>query len=176
LEDYGPKIDEEGRGTLKRLAGAAKNMAQLIDDLLALSRLQRTEMRKEDVNLSEMAQAIVQELKSRGADAEFIVQPNLHAVADKGLLRVVMMNLIENASKFASKSENPQVEVGCCLIEDKTTYYVKDNGVGFDMKYVDKIFRPFERLHRSEEYPGTGIGLANVERVVERHGGRVWAE
>lgn len=176
LEDYGPKIDEEGRGTLRRLANAAKNMAQLIDDLLALSRLQRTEMRKEQVDLSDMALAIAQELKSRGANVNFIIQPNLHAVADKGLLRVVMMNLIENATKFASKSESPKVEVGCCLIEEKTTYYVKDNGVGFDMKYVDKIFRPFERLHRTEDYPGTGIGLANVERVVERHGGSVWAE
>ena len=177
-EDYSAKLDQDGNNTLKRLANAAKNMAHLIDDLLELSRLQRTEMRREDVDLSDLAQSIAAELSSRGTctATNFSIQPHLHVVADKGLLRVAMMNLIENACKFAGRSESPCVEVGCCDAGGRMAFYVRDNGVGFDMKYVDKIFRPFERLHRAEDYPGTGIGLANVERVIERHGGQIWAE
>lgn len=176
MEDYTDKLDEEGQRTLKRLAAASKNMGQLIDDLLHLSKIQRAEIRKEDVNISEICQGIAQELGFRGSNVAFQVQPDLKVVADRGLIRVALMNLLENASKFASKSESPRVEIGMCQLDGKPVYFVKDNGVGFDMKYVDKIFRPFERLHRAEDYPGTGIGLANVERVIERHGGRVWAE
>ncbi len=178
LEDCSDQLDENGCKSLIRLTVAAKNMAQTIDDLLELSSLQRADMRKEEVNLSELGQFIAQELKNRDtcAAVDIDVQPDLHAQADKGLLRVALVNLMENACKFAGRGDHPHVEVGKCKVDDKTVFYVKDNGVGFDMQYVDKIFRPFERLHRAEDYPGSGIGLANVERVIERHGGRVWAE
>ena len=178
LEDHSDRLDEHGVDALNRLIKTAKNMAVTIDDLIELSKLQRIDMQKTEIDFSEVAEYIVQELRARGtcSETEFIIQPGLATIADKGLLRVALMNLMENACKFASRSEHPRVEVGCTLMSGIPTFFVRDNGVGFDMKYVDKIFRPFERLHRAEEYPGTGIGLANVERVIERHGGRVWAE
>lgn len=178
LEDHGDRLDEPGIDTLKRLIKTAKNMANTIDDLIELSKLQRAQMRKEDVDFTELSEFIAQELRARGtcSSTEFVIQPGMEVHADKGLLRVALMNLVENACKFAGRNENPRVEIGCSRINEMPTFFVRDNGVGFDMKYVDKIFRPFERLHRAEDYPGTGIGLANVERVVERHGGRVWAE
>lgn len=178
LEDCADRLDENGCKSLIRLTLAAKNMAQTIDDLLELSSLQRTEMKKEEVDVSELTQFIAQELKTREAcsSVDFEIEPSLRAMADKGLLRVALVNLMENACKFAGRGENPRVQIGKCMVDDKIVFFVRDNGVGFDMQYVDKIFRPFERLHRAEDYPGTGIGLANVERVVERHGGRIWAE
>lgn len=178
LEDCSDQLDESGCKSLIRLTVSAKNMAQTIDDLLELSSLQRADMRKEEVDLSELGQFIAQELKARDtcSAVDIEVEPDLHAQADKGLVRVALVNLMENACKFASKGEHPCVQLGKCQVDEKTVFYVKDNGVGFDMQYVDKIFRPFERLHRAEDYPGTGIGLANVERVIERHGGCIWAE
>jgi len=178
LEDFSERLDEQGIAMLERLIKTAKNMATTIDDLIELSKLQRAEMNKELVDVSELAEFIAHELKARGtcSATEFVVQQGLKVNADKSLLRVALINLIENACKFASRSECPRVEVGCVDQEGGPTFFVRDNGVGFDMKYVDKIFRPFERLHRAEDYPGSGIGLANVERAVERHGGRVWAE
>ncbi len=178
LEDYSERLDDQGISMLQRLIKTAKNMATTIDDLIELSKLQRAEMNKEEVDFSELAEFVAQELKARGtcSATEFVVQPGLKVSADKSLLRVALVNLLENACKFAGRNESPRVEVGCIDNEGSRTFFVRDNGVGFDMKYVDKIFRPFERLHRAEDYPGSGIGLANVERAVERHGGRVWAE
>ena len=178
LEDHAAQLDEDGVGTLQRLIKAAKNMASTVETLLELSKLQRKEMNKEDVDLSELADFIAQDIKARGAcpKTEFRIESSLKVHADKGLIRVALVNLMENACKFASRGEDPCVEVGSLDKNGAHTYFVRDNGVGFDMQYVDKIFQPFERLHRAEEFPGTGIGLANVLRVIERHGGRVWAE
>jgi PAS domain S-box-containing protein len=178
LEDHSDRLDGAGVASLHRLIKTAKNMATTIDDLIELSKLQRIDMQKEEVDFSGLAEFVAQELCSRGTclSTEFVIQGGLSAFADKGLLRVALMNLMENACKFASKGEHPRVEIGCVTVNGVRSFFVRDNGVGFDMRYVDKIFRPFERLHRAEDYPGTGIGLANVERVVERHGGRVWAE
>jgi PAS domain S-box-containing protein len=178
LEDYSPRLDEEGQAKLKRLVNASKNMAQLIDDLLQLSQLNRVEMDRRQVDVSDLAQAIAAELTSRTTcgRSSFKIHQSLHADADPGLLKVAMVNLMENACKFAAKSQSPTIEVGCQQMEREVAFYVRDNGVGFDPQYADKIFRPFERLHKADEYPGTGIGLANVARVIERHGGRIWAE
>lgn len=178
LEDYSPKLDENGQASLKRLVTASKSMAQLIDDLLQLSQLNRVEMKRRDVDLSDLVESIAAELTTRSScgNSKIKVEKSLHVEADPGLLKVALVNLLENACKFAGKNPTPCIEVGSVEMEKNVTFFVRDNGVGFDPQYADKIFRPFERLHKPDEYPGTGIGLANVARVIERHGGRIWAE
>jgi len=153
-------------------------MAQLIDDLLKLSRVARFEMKRERVDLSALAKNITERLTHNHPErsAEFIVADDLIAYGDERLLNVVLENLIANAWKFSENNPATVIEFGATLQDDTVTYFVKDNGVGFDMTYVGKLFGPFQRLHRDTVFPGTGIGLATVKRVINRHGGRVWIE
>jgi PAS domain S-box-containing protein len=178
LDDYGDKLDEEAKDYLHRIMNAGFRMTDMIDDLLQYSRLGRREMRVELTDLSRIAEEVVSEIKRRHPDnnATFRVQPGLTTRADSQLLRVVMENLLDNAFKFASKTTEPIIEFGALEREGGTAFFVRDNGIGFDPQYVGKLFQPFERLHRTIDYPGTGIGLANVQRIIHRHGGKVWAE
>jgi light-regulated signal transduction histidine kinase (bacteriophytochrome) len=157
---------------------AAQRMGQLIDDLLNLSRMTRSEMTWETVDLSALAQSVAAELKKTQPErqVEFVIAPGVVANGDAQLLRIAMENLLGNAWKFTEKQPRARIEFGVTQHDGKPAYFVRDNGVGFDMTYVDKLFTPFQRLHPVTEFPGTGIGLALVQRIVHRHGGRVWAE
>ncbi|CAN5385879.1 hypothetical protein BH11ARM1_BH11ARM1_03680 [soil metagenome] len=169
IEDYGDKIDEEGKQELLRASNAAKRMSKLIDDLLQYSRLGRRDMNPREVDLSDIA---VESAKELGIPAESLaITPGLVAKADPDLMRVLLTNLLENAWKFSKNAAEPRIE----FFATSEGFSVRDNGVGFSMEFVDKLFVPFERLHSPKDYPGTGIGLANVKRIVNRHGGRVWA-
>lgn len=179
MKDYSDRLDVTGSDYLKRLHGASQRMGQLIDALLKLSRVMKTEMRSGRVYLSGMARTIAADLRKVQPErkAEVIITENLSATGDPGLLRVVMENLIGNAWKFTGSRELARIEVGSAGEKDgKTVFFVRDNGAGFDMKYADRLFSPFQRLHGEEEFPGTGIGLATVYRIIQRHGGEIWAE
>jgi len=178
LEYYGEKLDEQGRHYLQRMDQVSQRMGKLIDDLLSLSRLTRVEMRRERVDLSAMARGIGAELRERepGREVEFVVGERLSAQGDAQLLRVVLENLIGNAWKFTAKHPRARIEFGRLVHRGKSVYFVRDDGVGFDMAYVEKIFGAFQRLYPSTEFEGSGIGLATVERIITRHGGQVWAE
>jgi PAS domain S-box-containing protein len=173
LEDYGDELREDAKRELKRQAAAAKRLADLIDDLLQFSRLGRAEIARREFDLSAVAHEIVGDaVRRHGVEATINIQPGLQASGDETLLRMVIENLVDNALKYRKADEPPSIEIG----QDAGAYYVRDRGIGFESAYADKVFQPFERLHRATEYPGTGIGLANVKRIVERHGGRVWVE
>ncbi len=178
LEDAADRLDDDGRDCLGRIRGAAREMAQLIEDLLALSRVSRAEMRREAVDLSALAQAVGNELRASQLDraVDLSVEPGLAAHGDPSLLRSVLRNLLGNAWKFTGKAAAPRVEFGRIPRDGETAYFVRDNGAGFDMAYSAKLFAPFQRLHSAAEFPGTGVGLATVARIVRRHGGRAWAE
>jgi signal transduction histidine kinase len=178
LEDYADKLDETGKGYLQEVRGASQEMAQLIDDVLELARVTRSEMRREVVNLSEMAQAVVRELQKREPQrtAKVNLEEGLSTHGDKRLLRIVLTNLLGNAWKFTSKQEQAEITFGSERKNGEISYFVRDNGAGFDMAYVNRLFGAFQRLHTAGEFEGTGIGLATVQRVINRHGGRVRAE
>jgi signal transduction histidine kinase len=178
LEDYADELDEEGNDYLKRVRAASQRMGQLIDDLLDLSRMTRSEMRREGVDLSDLAKSIAEELKRSEPErrVEFLIEGGLLVEGDKSLLRVVLENLLRNAWKFTGKQTHARIEFGASEQEDERAYFVRDNGAGFDMAYADKLFGAFQRLHGGSEFEGTGIGLATVQRIIHRHGGRVWAE
>jgi signal transduction histidine kinase len=178
LEDYGNKLDGEGREVLQRVRNGAQRMGQLIDDLLKLSRVTRGEMRQEMVDLSSMAKAALTEFQKTKPErqVECVVAEGVIAHGDGRLLRVALENLLGNAWKFTGKRSQGKIEFGITRRDGKTAYFVRDNGVGFDMAYLDKLFGAFQRLHGMKEFPGTGIGLATVQRIVHRHGGEVWAE
>ncbi len=177
-EDYGGRLDDEGRGYLKRVRAATQRMGQLIDDLLKLSRVTRAEMMREEVSLTEVAREVAGELKESrpGRDVTFRVEEGLVARADGRLLRILLENLLGNAWKFTSRREQALIEVGAVAHDGGRAFYVRDNGAGFDMAYAGKMFGAFQRMHGASEFEGTGIGLATVARIVHRHGGRVWAE
>jgi len=179
VEDQADKLDEQGKNLLGRVRAAAQRMGQLIDDLLVLSRVTRGEMHRERVDLSGLAQATAEELRKEGPErtAEFIIADGLVANGDEQLLRVVLANLLGNAWKFTSKHEKARIEFAAARQQSgEPAYFVRDDGAGFDMAYVDKLFGPFQRLHAMHEFPGSGVGLASVQRIIRRHGGRVWAE
>ena len=178
LEDYTQQLDEEGRDSLKRIISGTDKMGRLIDDLLNLSRITRTEMRREPLNMSLMVRKIAEgkEKAQPEREVEFLIEDGLFAYGDEHLLNVVFENLIENAWKFTGKSESARIEFGAIRRDAKTTYFIRDNGTGFDMAHAGKLFQPFQRVHAMHEFPGTGIGLATVKRIIERHGGRVWIE
>lgn len=178
VEDYGESFDAMGKNYLERIRVNSQTMADLIDGLLTLSRLTRAEMRRETVNLSEISADIIQQMRERDPQRKVnaLVAPNLIAQGDGRLLRNVLENLLGNAWKFTAKTENARIEFGVTQEEGQTVYFVRDNGAGFDMTYSDKLFGAFQRLHGTKEYEGTGIGLATVQRIVRRHGGRIWAE
>jgi PAS domain S-box-containing protein len=179
LEDYGDKIDDEGRNYLMRVRTAAQRMSQLIDDLLNLSRVTRTPLNAETTNLSSIAQRLIRDLQQNDPTriVDVSITPNLAAHSDPRLMKVVLENLINNAWKFTSKQEFARIEFGAMeKPANGRVYFIRDNGAGFDMEYVNKLFGVFQRLHTNNEFPGIGIGLAIVQRIINRHGGRVWAE
>lgn len=177
LEDYGEKLDEEGKQYLRRVRANTQHMGVLIDDLLKLARITRVEMKKSIVSLSDIARRIFKQLQEQQPElnVKIIIADNFNVEGDEQLLNVMLSNLLENAWKYSSKSPKPIIEFNRIKQGDETVFYVKDNGAGFDMKYVDKAFDVFQRLH-GREYEGTGIGLATVSRIIKRHDGRIWAE
>ncbi len=178
MEDYYDKLDEEGRDSLNRIFAATDKMGRLIDDLLNLSRLTRAEMTRQQVNISTLVRKIAEAKKKAQPEreVEFVIQDHLFVEGDGQLLNVMLENLLENAWKFTGKSESARIEFGAMNKEGKLIYFIRDNGIGFDMEYAGKLFQPFQRVHAMDEFPGTGIGLATVKRIIERHGGRVWIE
>ncbi len=178
LEDYAEKLDEEGKHYLHRVRAAAQRMGQLIDDMLSLSRVTRGEMRMEKVNLSSLAQEIASELARHEPErtAAFTIAPEVLVTGDAGFLRVALENLLGNAWKFTSKRRDATIEFGVTEQEGQPVYFVRDNGAGFNAKWAGRLFGAFQRLHTPEEFPGTGVGLATVQRIIHRHGGHVWAE
>jgi len=178
LDQWADALDPKAKDYLGRVRASAQRMGELIDDLLELSRVGRAELRRGPTNLSEIARAVVAELRKREPDRqiEIDIQEGLVAEADRRLMHIVFENLLGNGWKFTAKTEQPRIEVGSSPSHDGTVYFVRDNGAGFDMAYGEKLFRPFQRLHSTTDYPGTGIGLATVHRIVDRHGGRVSSE
>ena len=179
LEDYTERLDAEGKDYLQRIRGATQRMAELIEALLALSRVTRTELQRDSIDFSHMARAIAADLQQQepGRHVEWSIADGLMADGDARLLRVVLENLLGNAWKFTAKTSAARIELGRLSQNDGTeTFFVRDNGAGFDMAFADQLFGVFQRLHRDNEFGGTGVGLAIVHRVVTRHGGQVWAE
>jgi signal transduction histidine kinase len=177
-EDYGKALDAEALGYLSRITAATHRMGDLIDALLGLSRVARGEFRRELVDLSRLAEGVGKQLQAANADraVDFRSDKGVVAQGDAALLRIVLENLIGNAWKFTGKTEGAAIAFGVEQKEGARVYYVRDNGAGFDMAYAAKLFAPFQRLHTDRDFAGTGIGLATVQRIVQRHGGRIWAD
>jgi PAS domain S-box-containing protein len=178
LDSYHDKLDADGQDWLREIVLNAKKMAALIDALLALARLTRSETRQESVELSIVAKAAAERLRAAdpGRSVEFVIADHLRANLDPSLALALVENLLGNAWKFTGKVPNARIEMGTTMFEGAQAFFVRDNGAGFDMEFAGKLFAPFQRLHTVDEFPGTGIGLATVQRIVRRHGGRVWAE
>jgi PAS domain S-box-containing protein len=178
LEDYANVLDTTGQHHLRRVSDAAQHMGRLIDSLLALGRLTRVNVRSQQVDLSELARATAERLRESQPDraVEFVIAEGLKEKGDLALLRATLENLLSNAWKFTRNQPKPRIEFGSNRDEGKIAYFVRDNGAGFDMAYASKLFGVFQRLHTTNEFEGTGVGLATVQRIVQRHGGRVWAE
>jgi DNA-binding response OmpR family regulator len=178
LEDCGDNLPPVGQDYLRRVRAAAQRMGELIDDLIELSRVERTELRRERVDVSRMAELTAATLRKStpGRAVTVVVQPDIMAEVDPRLFRIVLENLMGNAWKFTSKVSAPTIEFGATRDGDSTTFFIKDNGAGFNQERAAKLFAPFQRLHSEADFPGTGIGLATVQRIVSRHGGRVWAK
>ncbi len=178
LEDYTEELDDQGKDYLRRVRSASQQMAQLIDDLLELSRLTRSKMKRETVDLTALVSGITEELCKSQPErrVDFIIQKGVMANGDRQLLRVVLENLLDNAWKFTSKNPSARIEFGVREVQGKKAYFVADDGAGFNMAYADKMFGAFQRLHSDDEFPGTGIGLATVQRIINRHRGEIWAE
>jgi light-regulated signal transduction histidine kinase (bacteriophytochrome) len=178
IEDYEDKLDEEGIRLLNIVRDNTKKMGQLIDDILLLSRASRQEMKISELDMSSLANRVYLDFQqdTEGRNIAFKADNIPVAKGDRALLTQVFSNLIGNAIKFTREKENATIEVGSNEDKDYKIYYVKDNGAGFDMKYYDKLFGLFQRLHSQEEFEGTGVGLSIVQRIISRHGGRVWGE
>ncbi len=176
LEKHGDKLEAEGRRYLERVREGSQRMGLLVDDLLKLSRVARAELQRREVDLSELARTIASELQQTAPERKvaFDIAPGIVANGDGRLLRLLLVNLLDNAWKFTSNHLQTKIDFGVTEHEGKPAFYVRDDGAGFDMAYVEKLFNPFQRLHRKDEFPGTGIGLATVKRIVDRHGGEVW--
>ncbi|WP_051617182.1 sensor histidine kinase [Desulfonatronovibrio hydrogenovorans] len=178
LEDCHDQLDEQGRDYLHRVRRASQRMGWLIDDLLKLSRVSRAELKVSLVDLSRTAETIIENMVERHPDRKVTanVQPGLKVSGDQALLRVALENLLDNAWKFTTRTGEPAIDLGSTTRDGEQVFFVRDNGAGFDTTYADKLFTPFQRLHSPEDYPGTGIGLATVARIIRKHGGRIWAE
>ena len=178
LEDCEDRLDDDGKDYLRRIRAATQRMGTLIDDMLRLSRITRAEMLVETVNLTKLAWSVVDELRKFEPErvVKIKIAEGLEVAADPKLMRIVLENLLGNAWKFTAKRSEAVIEVGATGEGANRTYFVRDNGAGFNMAYADKLFAPFQRLHLVEEYPGTGIGLGTVQRIIHRHGGKVWGE
>ena len=178
LEDYGPQLPEEGRRYLRTIRREAQRMGMLIDDLLTFSRLSRAPLNKRKVDTGELIRSVLKDLSDQqgGRQIELRTGELPSCAGDPALLKQVWINLLSNAFKYTQKREAAVIEIGCEHTAEGDVYFVRDNGTGFDMRYANRLFGVFQRLHRAEEFEGTGVGLAIVQRVVQRHGGRVWAE
>jgi signal transduction histidine kinase len=178
LEDCADKLEADGKKYLQNVRQSAQQMARLIDDLLALSRVTRTELRRERMDLTALARAVLSRLQRNEPErkVDVVVSDALMADGDPQLLSVALENLIGNAWKFTGKRSAARIELGAQMNGGRRAYFVRDNGAGFDMAYSDKLFGVFQRLHSATEFEGTGVGLATVQRIVRRHGGRIWAE
>ncbi|NTV42853.1 MAG: GAF domain-containing protein, partial [Syntrophobacteraceae bacterium] len=177
-EEYGHVLEDLGKDYLRRVRDATRRMSQLIDDLLKLSKLTRGELKRQLVDLSALARAVASDLTKSGRHrtVDFVVAEDMGAWGDPHLLQLVMENLIRNAWKFTALQPRARIEVGVVDLDGKKAYFVRDNGVGFNPAHAHRLFQPFQRLHAASEFPGSGIGLATVKRIVHRHGGRVWIE
>jgi len=179
VERYGNQLDEQGKHYLDRIRAGTQHMGELIEDMLMLSRLTLAEMKRVPVNLSQIAQEIVKNLSESQPErsVQWNIAPEITVLGDAALLQIALENLLSNAWKFTSNCSQTKIEFGTTILSENTqAYFVKDNGVGFDMTYVNKLFTAFQRLHSTNEFPGTGVGLAIVQRIIHRHGGNIWAE
>ncbi len=178
LTDFAARLDGEGLDFLQRISQAASQMSDLIESLLSLSRLTRGELNRKDVNLTMLARDILERIHEQepACPITWVVAEGLQAHVDEKLFRTVLENLLGNAWKYTSKTDNPTIEMGSMIKDDQTVYFVRDNGVGFDMANASKLFGAFQRLHTDTEFPGHGIGLATIQRIIHRHGGVIWAE
>ena len=178
LEDYGGKLGDEGKDFLQRIRAASQRMGHLIDDLLGLSQVTRAELNLTQVDLSALAREIAASFRSEppGRNVQWQIEDGLTILADQALMRIAMQNLLDNAWKFTGKTPQATIRVGLQERDGKQVVFVADNGVGFDMAYADRLFGAFQRLHHAGDFPGTGIGLATAQRVIQRHHGSIWAE
>lgn len=178
LEDAHDRLDENERSDLNRVVSAGKHMAELIDDILELSRIARKELDTSRIDLSQLASTHAQLLASQTPErlVTFHIEPDLHATGDSKLLGIILQNLLDNAWKFTANRDNAKISLRSKQIDNETVYSLCDNGIGFNMAYVEMLFKPFYRLHSEAEFSGNGVGLATVKRIVLRHGGRIWGE
>ena len=178
LEKHQAGLDAQGQNLLHRIRAACQHMGRLIDDLLMLSRLTRSELRREPLDLGALAREILTDLQTAQPDrsVEVIIADGLAATGDPGLLRQAMENLLSNAWKFTGREPQARIEFGVASLEGEPAFFVRDNGAGFDPAVAQKLFAPFQRLHTAEGFPGSGIGLSIVQRIIHRHGGRIWAQ
>jgi light-regulated signal transduction histidine kinase (bacteriophytochrome) len=177
-EDYHEQLNDQARQVLSRIRSETQRMGLLIDDLIKLSVVTRTEMEPMSADLTALAHSIIARMEKENADRKinFIIQPGLSTQGDINLLEIVLTNLFDNACKFTRTRVQAQIEFGMKNIEGKPVFFIRDNGVGFDMRYAQNLFGAFQRMHKLSEFPGTGIGLATVQRIIHRHNGRIWAE
>jgi signal transduction histidine kinase len=178
VEDYASQLDEQARGYLGRVRSEAQRMGLLIDDMLQLSRITRAQMEKKPVDLTAVATTVAKRLRESqfGRRIEFVIPAALTGKGDAGLLEIALTNLLGNAVKFTGQREDARIEFGTTEIDGERAFFVRDNGIGFNMASAGKLFGAFQRLHKASQFPGTGIGLATVQRIIHRHGGRVWAD
>ncbi len=178
LDEYHDVLDIDGQHYLERVRNAAQRMGSLIDDMLNLSRVTRSEIKHEIVDLTALGWQVIEELQKHEPQrkVEINIMPKINVKGDQSLLHIVLENLLGNAWKYTGEKKSASIEFGTEIVDDETVFYIQDNGIGFDMDYANKLFIPFQRLHSSEKFPGTGIGLATVARIIERHSGRIWAE
>lgn len=177
MEDYEDELDNEGKRIINVIRDSTLKMGQLIDDILKLSRISRQEIRMSEIDMENLVKLVFDELKvPNNRDIQLDLKYLPLAYGDRTLIQQVFSNLISNSIKFTQTQEKTLIEVGGSIGKDESIYYVKDNGVGFDMRYVNKLFGLFQRLHSQEEFEGTGVGLSIVQRIIKRHNGRVWGE
>ena len=175
LSKYGDQLDERGKDYLKRIRESSQRMGLLIEDILNLSKLGRSSITKSMVDVTAVARELCQKYQFEYQERfECVIAPGIRAFADESMLKIALDNLIQNSFKYTHKVEHPRIEIGVSTKQNKTVYFIQDNGAGFDMAFSDKLFIPFQRLHSEKDYPGTGIGLASVKRVISRHGGDIW--
>jgi len=177
-EEYSDKLDEEARRLVNIIVKNAKRMGQLIDDLLAFSRLGRKELVKQNVSMNDIVNHVCEEQRQQLGDRniQLVLKEIPDACADSATIQQLWVNLVSNAIKYTRHKENAVIEIGSEERDDSLTYYIKDNGAGFDMRYYEKLFGVFQRLHSDKEFEGTGVGLAIVQRIISKHGGQIWAE
>jgi len=177
IDKHGHLLDEEGRSDLERVRRASRKMSELIDALLGLARLTRQELRLDEVDLSKLARQIHEEIRSENPErrVQCRIQPGMEVIADPRLMHLLLQNLLSNAWKFTGNRPMAEIVFEASLSGSERAFSIRDNGAGFDMAYADKLFQPFQRLHSSDEFPGNGVGLATVQRIVARHGGKTFA-